>query len=74
MDMTDFHTHDNTGSLHWEVMQGPVAKDHVTLKAFFDVRGMSFSPTQIFDYENSADSTVKMSLSGQPNNEPLSRI
>lgn len=34
MSMTDFHTHDNSGELHWEVMEGPVTKDHVKLKAF----------------------------------------
>ena len=69
MDMTDFHTHDNSGTLHWEVMDGPVTRDHVTLKAFFDVWGRPFSPTQILDAENGPNGTVKMTVNGQPNTE-----
>jgi hypothetical protein len=46
MDMTDFHTHDNSGTLHWEVMDGPVTKEHIQLKAFFDVWGKPFNSTQ----------------------------
>lgn len=69
MDMTDFHTHDNSGTLHWEVMDGPVTRDHVTLKAFFDVWGKPFSKDQIFDNKNGPDGTVKMTVNGQPNTE-----
>lgn len=69
MSMTDFHTHDNSGDLHWEVMEGPVTKDHVTLKAFFEVWGRTFSPSQIFDYKNGANGTVKMTVNGQTNTE-----
>jgi hypothetical protein len=69
MSMTDFHTHDNSGTLHWEVMDGPVTRDHVTLKAFFDVWGKPFSPTRILDAENGADAIVKMTVNGQPNTE-----
>lgn len=69
MDMTDFHTHDNSGTLHWEVMDGPVTRDHVTLKAFFDVWGKPFNFTQILDAKNGPDGTVKMTVNGQPNAE-----
>ena len=69
MDMTDFHTHDNSGTLHWEVMEGPVMRDHVTLKAFFDVWGKPFSSTQILDAKNGADGIVKMTVNGQPSND-----
>ncbi len=69
MDMTDFHTHDNSGTLHWEVMEGPVTKDHVTLKAFFEVWGKSFSANQIFEHKNGTGGIVKMSVNGQPNND-----
>jgi len=69
MGMTDFHTHDNSGTLHWEVMDGPVTRDHVTLKAFFDVWGKPFSSTQILDAKNGTDGTVKMTVNGQPNTE-----
>ena len=69
MSMTDFHTHDTSGELHWEVMEGPVTKDHVTLKAFFEVWGKTFNSAQIFDYKNGSDGTVKMTVNGQPNTE-----
>jgi hypothetical protein len=69
MDMTDFHTHDNSGTLHWEVMDGPVTKEHVQLKAFFEVWGKAFNATQIFDAKNGPDGTVKMTVNGQPNSE-----
>ena len=69
MSMTDFHTHDTSGTLHWEVMDGPVTRDHVTLKAFFDVWGKSFSSTQILDAKNGTDGSVKMTVNGQHNAE-----
>lgn len=69
MDMTDFHTHDNSGTLHWEVMEGPVTKDHVELKAFFDVWGKPFTASQIFNYQNGPDGKVSMTVNGQPNTE-----
>ncbi len=67
MSMTDFHTHDSSGELHWEVMEGPVTKDHVTLKAFFEVWGKTFNANQILDARDRADGTVKMFVNGQPN-------
>ena len=69
MDMTDFHTHDNSGTLHWEVMNGPVAKEHVQLKAFFEVWGKTFNANQIFDSKNGSEGAVKMTVNGQPNTE-----
>lgn len=69
MDMTDFHTHDNSGTLHWEVMDGPVTKEHVQLKAFFEVWGKTFNASQILDAKNGADGTVKMTVNGQPNTQ-----
>lgn len=69
MDMTDFHTHDNSGTLHWEVMEGPVTKEHVQLKAFFEVWGKTFNANQIFDTKNGPDGMVKMTVNGQPNSE-----
>ena len=69
MDMTDFHTHDSSGELHWEVMQGPVTKEHVQLKAFFEVWGKTFNSTQILDAKNGPDGTVRMTVNGHPNTE-----
>ncbi len=69
MQMTDIHTHDNSGVLHWEVMSGPVKKGHVKLKAFFGIWGKTFNSNQIFDYKNGDGGTVKMTVNGNPNTE-----
>lgn len=69
MSMTDFHTHDTSGELHWEVMEGPVTKKHIQLKAFFEVWGKTFNSNQIFDAKNGSDEMVKMTVNGQPNSE-----
>ncbi|HEY1074243.1 MAG TPA: hypothetical protein VGE59_00885, partial [Patescibacteria group bacterium] len=55
MKMTDIHTHDPGGVLHWEVMDGPVKKGHVKLGSFFNVWGKTFTKDQIFEAKN-ADS------------------
>lgn len=67
MSMTDVHTHDNSGTLHWEVMSGPVKKGHVHLKAFFGIWGKTFNSNQILDPTNGG--TVKMTVNDQPNTE-----
>ena len=50
-------------------MDGPVTRDHVTLKAFFDVWDKPFNSTQILDAKNRADGMVKMTVNGQPNTQ-----
>lgn len=67
MGMTDIHTHDSSGTLHWEVMQDktPVTKDHVQLSNFFEIWGQPFNSTTILGYEG----TVKMTVNGKPNSE-----
>ena len=37
MGMTDMHTHDDSGTLHWEIMKGPVTKEDVRIGSFFRV-------------------------------------
>ena len=69
MQMTDIHTHDDSGTLHWEVMAGPVKKDDVRLGDFFEIWGQPFSSTQILGYRNGPDGTVKMTVNGQPNTD-----
>lgn len=69
MEMTDFHTHDSSGKLHWEVMEGPVTRDHVTLGAFFQVWGQKFDSTHILDQTSGSGGQVKMTVNGQPNAE-----
>ena len=67
MQMTDIHTHDNSGTLHWEVMSGPVKKGHVKLGAFFEIWGKPFNTTQLFEYKNGESGTLTMLVNGQPN-------
>ncbi len=69
MQMTDIHTHDNSGTLHWEVMTGPVKRGHVKLGAFFQIWGKTFNKDQILDSKNGDGGTVKMTVNGQPNTE-----
>lgn len=71
MGMTDIHTHDSSGTLHWEVMQDktPVTKDHVLLGVFFEIWGKPFSSQQILSYQNGSGGTVKMTVNGKPNTE-----
>lgn len=70
MNMTNIHTHDASGTLHWEVMDGPIKKEHITLKAFFtDVWGKQFNSSCIFEFCNGHDGQVKMFVNGQENTE-----
>lgn len=67
--MTDIHTHDNSGTLHWEVGAGPVKRGHIKLGAFFEIWGKTFNKDQILDSKNGESGTVKMTVNGQPNTD-----
>lgn len=69
MTMTNVHTHDDSGTLHWEVMKGPVTKDEARLGVFFEIWGKEFSSEQIFEYANDTDGTVRMTVNGNENME-----
>lgn len=69
MKMTDVHTHDSSGQLHWEVMDGPVKKGHVKLSVFFGIWGKAFNKDQILDSKNGEGGTIKMTVNGQPNTD-----
>lgn len=69
MMMTDMHTHDDSGTLHWEVMEGPVTKDDVRIASFFAVWSKTFSKECIFEYCNGPDGIVKMFVNGKENVE-----
>lgn len=69
MMMTNIHTHDASGQLHWEVMQGPVTKDEVLLGDFFGIWGKTFSKDCIFDSCNGQGGTVKLFVNGKENTE-----
>lgn len=69
MRMTNMHTHDDSGTLHWEVMKGPVKKEDVRLANFFAIWGKRFDEQCIFDFCSGPEGTVKMFVNGQPSAE-----
>lgn len=69
MMMTDMHTHDNSGQLHWEVMEGPVKKDDVKLSQFFAVWGKKFTSSCIFEYCNGPEGKLVFKVNGQDNQD-----
>ncbi|MBI2355879.1 MAG: hypothetical protein HYV13_01565 [Candidatus Doudnabacteria bacterium] len=69
MQMTNIHTHDNSGQLHWEVMSGPVRKGDIRLKNFFEIWGKTFNSSQIFDSVSNDKLKVKMFVNGQVNED-----
>ncbi|TSC98160.1 MAG: hypothetical protein Greene101447_123 [Parcubacteria group bacterium Greene1014_47] len=69
MRMTDIHTHDDSGTLHWEVMSGPVKKEDVRLGSFFAIWGKKFDGSCILEHCNGSEGAVKMFVNGEPNTE-----
>lgn len=67
MGMTDMHTHDSSGTLHWEVMMHPPTEEELYLGSFFQIWGKNFNGTCIFEYCNSDGKSVKMFVNGKPN-------
>ncbi len=66
MRMTNIHTHDSTGKLHWEVMRVPKPAD-LYLGNFFQVWDKAFNSNCIFEYCNGLEGSVKMFVNGNPN-------
>lgn len=69
MMMTNMHTHDGSGTIHWEVMQGPVKKDDVRLANFFSVWAKKFDNSCIFENCNGTEGRVVMLVNGKENTE-----
>lgn len=69
MRMTNMHTHDASGTLHWEVMRGPVRTEDVLLGQFFSVWGKPFTRSCILDFCNGSEGTVQMLVNGKENTE-----
>lgn len=69
MRMTNMHTHDNSGTLHWEVMRGPVRKEDVRLGQFFSVWGKQFTRSCVFDFCNGPEGMLRMVVNGAENIE-----
>ncbi len=68
MMMTNMHTHDGSGQIHWEVMEGPVGEDDVRLKQFFAVWAKKFTRECIFDY-CSPEGALTFRVNGQDNQD-----
>lgn len=69
MQMTSIHTHDASGTIHWEIMGRAPKEGELRLGAFFDIWGKSFSETRIFDYRNNEQFEVTMLVNDTPNDE-----
>lgn len=69
MQMTSIHTHDDSGTIHWEIMGRPPKDGELQLGAFFDIWGKPFSETQILDYQNDEENEVTMTVNGTPNED-----
>ena len=67
MMMTNMHTHDDSGQLHWEVMKGPVKKEDVKLSQFFAIWGKKFTSSCIFDYCNGPQGRLTFKVNGRDN-------
>lgn len=67
MMMTNMHTHDASGKIHWEVMQGPVKQDDIRLSQFFTVWGKKFTSSCIFENCNGPEGRVKFKVNGKDN-------
>lgn len=67
MMMTDMHTHDASGQLHWEVMEGPVKKEDIRLGQFFAVWGKKFTNSCIFEKCNGTEGRVIFKINGKDN-------
>lgn len=69
MRMTNIHTHDSSGKLHWEVMMGAPKLEDMYLGNFFQVWGKTFNSECIFEYCNGPEGGLKMFVNGKQNYE-----
>lgn len=67
MRMTNMHTHDASGKLHWEVMMNAPRPEDMYLGNFFQVWGKTFNTECIFEYCNGPEGSMKMFVNGNPN-------
>lgn len=65
--MTNMHTHDASGQLHWEIMKRPVEKDDIRLSPFFNVWGKKFDNSCIFEKCNCPEGRVIFKVNGKDN-------
>lgn len=68
MQMASMHTHDASGTIPWEVMQTP-KEGELRLGTLFDVWGIPFSETYLFDSCGDDGGTVPMTVNGESKHE-----
>ncbi len=69
MDMTNMHTHDDSGTLHWEVMMHAPTRKDLYLGNFFQVWKKTFNENCIFEFCNGPEGSVKMFVNNKLNND-----
>ena len=68
MQMTSIHTHDDSGTIHWEIPGRSLKEGEDLLGAFFDIWGKPFSSDRLFDYSTD-DGELTMLVNGSPNDQ-----
>lgn len=68
MQMTSIHTHDDNGTLHWEIAGRPLKDGEHLLGAFFDIWDKPFSANRLFEHSTD-DGTLTMLVNGNPNDQ-----
>lgn len=68
MEMTSIHTHDDSGTIHWEISGRPLKEGEDRLGAFFDIWGKPFSSDRLFDHSTD-DGELTMLVDDNPNNQ-----
>lgn len=68
MQMTSIHTHDNSGTLHWEISGRSLKEGEGLLGAFFDIWDKPFSVDRLFDHSTD-DGELTMLVNGSSNDQ-----
>ena len=69
MRMSPTHTHESDGTIHLENNKPWLKPETLTLGYFFKVWGKNLNSSCIFEYCNSEDGTLTMTVNSQPNYE-----
>lgn len=68
MKMTSIHTHDESGTIHWELSDRPLKEGEDLLGTFFDIWGKPFSSDRLFDLSTD-DGELTMLVNDNPTNQ-----
>lgn len=68
MQMTSIHTHDDSGTLHWEISGRSLKAGEGRLGAFFEIWGKPFAADRLFDHTTETG-TLTMRVNGSPNDQ-----